>query len=70
MGTILGSLYGANIVFADPDGHRTLDYLIELIERETITVIAFCAIRAGGFTETLKRRTKTNQDSQPSCHGI
>jgi microcystin synthetase protein McyA len=34
-------LAGASIVVARPEGHRDRDYLVQLIEREQITVLHF-----------------------------
>lgn len=51
---IWASFYGANIIFADPDGHKDANYLIDLIERETITVLHFVPSMLAAFTETLQ----------------
>ncbi|CAI1711099.1 Linear gramicidin synthase subunit D [Serratia marcescens] len=67
---IWASLYGANIVFADPDGHKDADYLIELIERETITVLHFVPSMLAAFTETLQGIQRDRNVSLPSLRYV
>ncbi len=46
--------YGACIVFAEPEGHKDAHYLIDLIEREQITVTHFVPSMFSVFQDSLR----------------
>lgn len=49
-----GICYGTSIVFAKPDGHKDGNYLINLINRENVSVIHFVPCMLSVFEDTLE----------------
>lgn len=47
--------YGATLIFAKPEGHKDLSYIIELMKAESITIIHFVPSMLGVFIETLQK---------------
>ncbi|CAG2162349.1 unnamed protein product, partial [Oppiella nova] len=60
--------YGASIVFAKPEGHKNVDYLVNLVRKESITIIHFVPSMLGVFVNNLKINNKqeylNNNDQQ------
>nr|CCA29203.1 non-ribosomal peptide synthetase/polyketide synthase [Myxococcus xanthus] len=48
--------YGACVVFAEPEGHKDVDYLLGLMERESISVVHFVPSMFGVFLDSLRAR--------------
>ncbi|MDR7119693.1 non-ribosomal peptide synthetase [Rheinheimera soli] len=48
--------YGAEIVLAEPEGHKDPDYLYQLIEQQQITVLHFVPTMFQAFLDDLQRR--------------
>ncbi|RUO41304.1 hypothetical protein CWE22_03760 [Pseudidiomarina aestuarii] len=55
--------YGAEIVVAEPEGHKDPDYLYQLIEQQQITVLHFVPTMFQAFLDDLQRRGRL----VPSC---
>lgn len=53
---VWATAYGAEIVVAEPEGHKDPDYLYQLIETQQITVVHFVPTMFQAFLDDLKRR--------------
>jgi amino acid adenylation domain-containing protein len=62
-------LAGASIVVARPEGHRDRDYLVQLIEREQITVLHFVPSMLEAFLEAAEVERSCGSVRQVICSG-
>ena len=54
-----GVWYGATVVFAQPEGHKDMDYLVHLISEEQISIIHFVPSMLEIFSQYLASRIQT-----------
>jgi amino acid adenylation domain-containing protein len=62
-------LAGASLVMARPEGHRDRDYLVQLIEREQITVLHFVPSMLEAFLEAAEVERGCGSVRQVICSG-
>ena len=55
-----GILYGAKITFAEPEKHKEPHYLIDLIQKEKVSIIHFVPSMLTGFLHVLKDESDVN----------
>ena len=60
---VWANAYGAEIVLAEPEGHKDPDYLYQLITEQQITVLHFVPTMFQAFLDDLQRRNRII----PSC---
>ncbi|MBY0417049.1 MAG: non-ribosomal peptide synthetase, partial [Pararheinheimera sp.] len=56
---VWATAYGAQIVLAEPEGHKDPDYLYQLITEQHITVLHFVPTMFQAFLDDLKRRGRS-----------
>src|SRR5260363_417022 len=65
-GNCCGPFNGGCLVFAKPNGYKDAHYLIDLIRRESITILSFVPSMLSAFTEALQAQVLTHDRPLPS----